>query len=114
MDMLDGYLTAWLAYLVAALILCFVGWKISARWSWRRVKMFLRMLMIVVLFTPINISSNGAWFAPAYLVGGYEWLLGNTELSTQAFFNLTVALAVGISLLLLNAVVKKLTHLNES
>jgi len=112
MNGLDGYLTAWLCYLLAALGLCWVAWRISSQWTWHTLKKLMRMLLVVVLFTPVNISDSGTWFVPAYLVGGYEWILGNLEQAQPALLNLGIALAVGVGILLLDVVIKKLLHLN--
>ncbi len=111
---LDGYVIGWLVYGVSALVVCWLGWRISAGWRWRPLRTMVRMLLAVLLFTPVNIGTGVNWFAPAYLVGGYEAVLGNIDLAVDAMLNLSVGLAAGIGVLMLDAIVRKLLHLNEA
>ena len=74
----------------------------------RRTRRSLRSLVAVILFTPINITADGLWLAPAYLVGSYDWILGKTEKALEAGLYISVAYILMIFIIMLESVMRRL------
>lgn len=104
---MDHYLIAWAAYLSSALFLLLVFWRITKRLRPPKLRAGLRTLAVAVLLTPINIVESATWLAPAYLVGTYDWVLGNHERALLALTSIGVVYALALGLLLLSSTVKK-------
>lgn len=104
---MSTYLIGWCAYLVSALGLMVVFWRITAGLQNKAVQAPLRALAAVVLLTPINIVESDLWLAPAYLVGTYDWVLGNDERAQQALSYLGLAYASMLGVLLLEKIVRR-------
>ena len=66
--------------------------------------------MAVLLFTPININIDASelWLAPAYLVGIYDWILGNQERAIQACIFIAVAYMLMMVVIMLESVLRRL------
>lgn len=109
---LSGYVIAWLVYLLSALGLVIVFWRMTKNITWRRIRRGLRAMAAAVLFTPINIVDEGLWLAPAYLVGLYDFILGNIEKALQAGVYMLYAFVLVVAVILLEAVLRRLLHLN--
>lgn len=107
MDSLS-YIAAWLVYLLSALGLVLVFWRLTRNMRLRRTRRALRALVAVFLFTPILIEQEHQWFAPAYLVGGYDWILGNNERAIEAGLYLSLAYSIMIIVILLEAMLRRL------
>ncbi len=105
---IPAYLTAWVLYLLSATGLVLVFWRMTRSIKLRRTRRVLRSLAAVILFTPINISQQGLWLAPAYLVGAYDWVLGDYARSLQAAMYLSAAFTLLIVVILLESVLRRL------
>ena len=105
------YIYAWLVYLLAALGVVWVCWRMTRKLKLRRTRRSLRALIAVILFTPINIGQNGLWLAPAYLVGAYDWVLGDYPRAQMAGLYLGAAFALFILLILLESVLRRLFNM---
>jgi hypothetical protein len=68
----------------------------------------LRAFVAVIFFTPINMVNGEFWLAPAYLVGAYDWVLGNTDKALQAGFYISSAYALLLVLIMLESVMRRL------
>jgi len=110
----QSYLAAWGIYLLSALGVIIVFWRMTHSIPFKDVSKVLRLVVIVLLLTPVDIGLEQKWFAPAYLVGGYEWILGHTHLAVKAGLHLLGALTLLTALLTLEYVIRKLLHLQES
>lgn len=110
---LDGlpYVIAWLLYLIGAVGLVFVSWRITRNIKLRRTRRSLRALVVVILFTPINIGQSGLWLAPAYLVGAYDWVLGDFDRAQLAGLFLSAAYGLVVLMILLESVLRRLFNL---
>jgi len=108
-----SYIAAWLVYLLSALGLVLVFWRLTRRLSLRRTRRALRAMVAVLLFTPIVIVEDSFWFAPAYLVGGYDWILGNTERAVEAGIYLSAAYSLMVVVMLLEALLRRLLGLAD-
>ncbi|MFV1873835.1 MAG: hypothetical protein ACMZ64_10990 [Oleiphilus sp.] len=106
-----SYAIAWSLYLLGAIGLTFVLWRATRNIRLRRTRRSLRALIAVILFTPINISQTGVWLAPAYLVGAYDWVLGETQRAEMAALLLSAAYGVVILMVLLESVLRRLFNM---
>ncbi len=71
----NDYLLAWSAYLVAALG-CLLVWFRLTGWMWRYVREPLRVLVVVLLFSPTIVEPAKEQFAPAVAITAMDLLLG--------------------------------------
>lgn len=106
-----AYIYAWLIYLLAALGLTCVFWRMTRGMKLRRSRRTLRSIFAVVLFTPINIGQGALWLAPAFLVGAYDWVLGDYLRAQIAGIYIAAAFMFLILLILLESVMRRLLHL---
>ena len=106
----DGasYVLAWCVYLVSAIGLVCVFWRMTRAMKLRRTRRSLRALVAVILFTPINVGTHSYWLVPAYLVGVYDALLGHTEMALQAALYMAWAYLLMIGVILLESVMRRL------
>ena len=63
----NDYLLAWGAYLLAALG-CLLVWFRLTSWMWRYLREPLRVLVLVLLFSPTVVDPGKEQFAPAVAV----------------------------------------------
>lgn len=105
---MDHYLIAWTAYLVSALCLLLVFLRMTSFLKRPMLRASLRTLAVAVLLTPINIVESETWLAPAYLVGTYDWVLGNHERALLALTSIGVVYALVLGLVLLSSTVKRI------
>ncbi len=81
----------------------------------RRTRRSLRALVAVLLLTPINIATGGStWLAPAYLVGGYDWVLGHTDKALQAGIYIATAYLLMIVVVMLESVMRRLLGMEKA
>ncbi len=111
--MLDGlgYPIAWAVYLVSSLGLMLVFWRVTAALPNGDFKKILHGFAVAVLFTPVDMGTSSHWFAPAWLVGSYEWLLGNIDVAVRSGLFLLGAFLVIVMLLALEVVIRRLLHM---
>lgn len=109
----SSYLIAWSTYLICSIGLIFVFWRMTRNLKFRRTRRSLRAFVAVVLFTPINIVSGGLWLAPAYLVGLYDWALGNTEKAIQAGLYIAAAYVLMLFIIMLESVMRRILGMDR-
>jgi hypothetical protein len=71
----NDYLLAWSAYAVAALG-CLLVWLRLTGWLWRWLREPLRLLVLVLLFTPTVVDPGKDAVAPAIAITAMDMLLG--------------------------------------
>lgn len=70
---MSDYSMAWSIYLLSALAVLFVLWRLTAgAWAWLRDA--LRVIVAVLVFTPASVDGTQETLAPAAIVAGYEFL----------------------------------------
>jgi hypothetical protein len=111
---ISGYVIAWLVYLLAAVGIVIVFWRMTGNITWRRTRRSLRAVVAAVLFTPINIEHDEMWLAPAYLVGFYDWILGHHEKALEAGAFMLYAFALMIVVILLESVLRRLLGMERA
>lgn len=70
----NDYLLAWSAYLVAALG-CLLVWFRLTSWMWRYLREPLRVLVLVLLFSPTIVDPGKEQFAPSVAITAMDLLL---------------------------------------
>ena len=110
-----SYLAAWAVYLISALVMIAVFWRMTRNLKLRRTRRSLRVLVAVLLLTPINIATDASiWLAPAYLVGAYDWVLGHTDKALQAGVYIAAAYALMIVVVRLESVMRRLLGMEKA
>ena len=107
---LPAYLIAWCLYLLSALGIVIVFWRMTRnlKLQWRRTRRALRAFTAVVLFTPLNIIDGELWLAPAYLVGLYDVALGNMDKAYETAMFMGAAFVLMVAVILLESVLRRL------
>lgn len=70
----NDYLLAWGAYLLAA-VGCLLVWFRLTSWMWRYLREPLRVLVVVLLFSPTIVDPGKEQFAPAIAITAMDLLL---------------------------------------
>lgn len=105
------YVFAWLVYLLAALGIILVSWRMTRGLKLRRTRRTLRAVIAVILLTPINIGQHSSWLAPAYLVAAYDFALGDYQRAQIAGVYLCAAFVLLMLLILLESVLRRLLNM---
>ena len=95
----SAYVTAWVVYLACFAIAFFAFTRLIRNLRPVGLRQFLKGLAIVLFLTPVEVSGAKGWYVPAWLEGGYETVLGDTNAAGDAFFNLAVV-AIVVALVL--------------
>lgn len=106
-----SYAIAWLLYLVGAVGITIVCWRMTRNIKLRRTRRSLRAFIAVILFTPINIGQSGIWLAPAYLIGAYDWVLGEVDRAQLAGMFIAAAYGLVVLMILLESVLRRLFNM---
>ena len=106
-----SYVIAWLLYLIGAVGVTVVFWRMTRNIKLRRTRRSIRAFVAVILYTPINIGHSDFWLAPAYLVGAYDWVLGEVERAQLAGLFLSAAYGLVILMILLESVLRRLFNM---
>ncbi|PIE43050.1 MAG: hypothetical protein CSA50_07120 [Gammaproteobacteria bacterium] len=105
------YLLAWICYLISATGVCVVFLRITKNISYRGLRRFLRWSLVVLLYTPVYTIADESWMVPAFLVGLYEYALGNQDVAQKAGISLLIGIGIVLLLVKLEFVLRKLLHL---
>ncbi|MDX1754906.1 MAG: hypothetical protein R3175_02495 [Marinobacter sp.] len=87
----------WAVYVVGFLLFFLMISRLFRLVPFYGMRTLLQAVLVAVLLTPVESSEVAGWWIPAWLHGGYEAILGNTEESVRAFFNMGLA---GLAVLL--------------
>lgn len=72
MEDYQNYVIAWGVYVVVSLILYSLLWIGTTRLPWRSLRWYLRYVIAVVLIVPWQGQEPEVYYAPAFIVGGFE------------------------------------------
>lgn len=111
MALLSSYTVAWLIYLLSAVGMMIVFWRLTRNLKWRRTRRVLRIVVAVTLLTPMNILAGGLWLAPAFLVAAYAMAQSHMETAQQALTVMSGAVGVMVVVVLLESVGRRLLGL---
>lgn len=95
----SAYVIAWAVYIVCFFIALFAFSRLIKRLRPTLLRRILQGSLVVLFLTPVSVEENDNWYAPAWLEGGYETILGDVSAASGAIFNLSVA-AAGMTLLI--------------
>lgn len=98
----SAYATAWAAYVAFFIIAYFAFTRLARGLRPVLLRQILKGFLIVLFLTPVEVNESKNWYAPAWLEGGYETVLGDTAAAGNALFNLSVAAAIMAVLLVLD------------
>lgn len=101
----NDYMLAWGAYLVAALG-CLLVWCHLTGWMWRYVREPLRLLVLVLLFSPTIVDPGKEQFAPAIAITAMDMLLDVGNNAWRAVADLSMYALIVFTLYLLLVAVR--------
>lgn len=81
----------WAIYAVGFLIFFIMASRLFRLLPLYGLRTLLQALIIVLLLPPVESSQVDGWWIPAWLYGGYESILGDTEEAARAMLNLGIA-----------------------
>jgi hypothetical protein len=84
----------WVAYAVAFVVFFYAVSRLFRLIPVYGVRTLLQAALIVIVLTPVESSEVDGWWMPAWLHGGYESILGNTDEAGRALLNLGIAAIV--------------------
>lgn len=97
------YATAWLIYAACFVIAYFAFTRLTRGLRPVLLRQILKGVLIVLFLTPAQVDEGKNWYAPAWLEGGYETILGDVAAASDALFNLSVAAALMAVVLIIDA-----------
>ena len=96
----NDYQLAWGAYLIAAFG-CLLVWLKLTSWMWRYLREPLRVLVLVLLFTPTIVDPGQELFAPAVAITAMDLLLDVGNNAWRAVADLSMYGLIAFALYLL-------------
>lgn len=78
--MSNNYISAWVWYLLSAGILQWLVWHLSRFLKHRDIRMILNILSLCILFTPVPVAGDSAYWAPVFMAA----LIDTITLSVNA------------------------------
>lgn len=76
---MTDYVLAWLIYLVAAVGLLFLFWRLTKILPWRTLRDLLRVLVATVILTPVVVDANTLHIAPISVSMVVEFITDKKE-----------------------------------
>ena len=90
------YMIVWACYIVSALGLSLVWWRLTATIPWQQLRQVLRVIMVMLLFTPWSLEGQPQYWAPAFIVAALDALSQGFEAASRAGIPLLAAELVGL------------------
>ena len=81
----------WTAYAIAFVVFFYLMKRLFRFLPLYGLRTLLLAALVALLLTPVESAEVAGWWVPAWLFGGYELILGNTEAAGRALFNLGLA-----------------------
>jgi hypothetical protein len=81
----------WVLYAVAFVVFFYAVSRLFRIIPVYGIRTLLQASLVVILLTPVESSEVDGWWIPAWLHGGYETILGNTDEAGRAMLNLGIA-----------------------
>lgn len=96
------YATAWVIYVVCFVVAFVAFTRLSRRLRPVLLRQVVKGFLIVVFLTPVAVDDSKSWYAPAWLEGGYEMVLGDPVAASGAVLNLSIAAAAMVFILVID------------
>ncbi len=93
METID-YIVAWLIYLIAALAMSFLFWKVVKKILWVDLAYVMQVTFMAVIFTPWYVEADGNVLAPAIII----FVMDIVTIETVAGIRSLVPIAMAILL----------------
>lgn len=100
----------WVAYAIAFVVFFYMMKKLFRFLPLYGLQTLLLAALVAFLLTPVESPELAGWWIPAWLFGGYELILGDTNDAGLALFNLSVAGIVMLLVWILDMVRYRLTR----
>lgn len=106
--MAEGYATAWLAYILASLVLLFVAWRFLRRWLSAATLAPVTVMATVLLLLPARVQMDDSSLAPAIIVALLEFALRDEPLAgAEALNRLLIATLVTAAIIAMVVVYRR-------
>lgn len=69
---MENYIWGLVAYVLGVLLITPLLWRITRSLPWHPAKAFIRILVLVILLTPMIVDRQQNFLAPAWVVGVFE------------------------------------------
>lgn len=101
----------WTTYLVSTLLAFLLLWRMT-RWSGklRFLAGLIRLLYLVCVLTPANLTTNPDFMAPAFVVVMFDFFQGYEDGAFEAAINLGVAATASITIYIIYSVILLIVH----
>ncbi len=106
LDLLN-YFIAWAAYLLAALGIFGIFWRLTSRYLLKELAYILRALLAAVLFTPWYVSPEVDILAPAFMISLLDAITIEAQASIRAMVPVVLAMISGLLLVLMGLIASK-------
>lgn len=90
------YLIVWALYLLSAAGLTLAWWRLTAGVGWIQLRQVLRVLVLMLLFTPWTLEGQPQFWAPAFIVASLDALGNGIDAASRAGIPLLAAELVGL------------------
>lgn len=88
------YITAWIAYLLAAGVFSVLAWRVLRRLPWRELAYLLECWLLALLFTPWYVLQDQDILAPALIVFALDTITIEPTAGIRALIPLVMMLFV--------------------
>lgn len=102
------YVTAWIAYLIAAVVFSALAWRVLRRLPWREVAYVLECWLLALLFTPYYVLDGQDILAPALMVFALDAFTIEPAAGIRAFVPLLMVLFLALMVAVLLSVVHRI------
>ncbi|WP_100640521.1 hypothetical protein [Marinobacter salexigens] len=109
-DAQTAYAIFWGAYLVAFIVFFYMMKKLFRFLPLYGFRTLLLAALAAVLLTPVESPELAGWWIPAWLFGGYEFILGDADSAGRAWLNLGIGGLVMLLVWILDLVRYRLTR----
>ena len=102
------YTLAWSIYLVAALVLSWVAWRIFSRYLLREFAYLLECWMLAILLTPWYVIMDQDMLGPAWMIFILDTVTMDIESGIRALIPVTAAMLFGLVLAVILSVIYRI------
>ena len=96
----NDYVLMWSCYLLGVIGLLIVAWRLTRNWpKWLSIS--LRFMGACLLLVPALVDKERELYAPALIVGPFEWIAKGPEYAEPAVSALILWMAVGLVVLVI-------------
>lgn len=109
-DAQTAYGIFWAAYIIAFIVFFFMMKRMFRFLPLYGLRTLLLAALVAVLLTPVESPQLAGWWIPAWLFGGYEFILGDVDDAGRAWLNMAIGGVVMLLIWVLDMVRYRLTR----